>query len=39
MARISSYQEDLSVDLEDFLIGSDSTGKITKNYPIREIIE
>ena len=37
MARISSYQNDTSVESGDRLIGTDAAGNSTKNYPISSI--
>jgi len=39
MARISKYRFDTDVTAEDFVVGSDSQTKATKNYRLRDIID
>ena len=37
MARISTYQRDTVVTKNDKVIGTDSTGSITKNFKLEDI--
>jgi len=37
MARISTYQKDTSVTKNDKVIGTDSTGSVTKNFKLQDI--
>jgi len=38
MARISKYKFDQNVTVDDFVIGSDSQTKATKNYKLQDIV-
>jgi hypothetical protein len=37
MARISTYQKDLTVSKFDKVIGTDSSGSVTKNFTLEDI--
>lgn len=39
MARIDTYSNDNTIELNDKVIGTDSVGEVTKNYTMNKIVE